>query len=81
MNNDQKKTLGYVVSGVGLIILIVGATTDLYPMMTGVLIALAVWMVGMLLLYLLKSGPKKEGAKPEAGSPEEPIAPGGGMEK
>ena len=46
MNKTQKKGVVSLIFSIGLIILLVGALTDVYTTTTAFLIALAIWLIG-----------------------------------
>jgi|GEM_PF-1117336 len=63
MDTGNKKAISGLIFGIGLIALLIGALTDVYTTTTGVIIALAVWIIGGALAALLCRG-KKESPKP-----------------
>lgn len=63
MDMGNKKAIGGLVFGIGLIALLVGAMTNLYETTIGVIIALAVWIIGGALVALFAGG-KKETPQP-----------------
>ncbi len=60
MDKGRRKGLGGLVFGIGLILLLIGAMTDIYSTVTGVIIALAVWIIGGALVKLIFGSEKKE---------------------
>lgn len=70
MTDKQKKGLRAIVIGVGLIFLLIGVLTEVYPTMTGVIIALIIWIVGIPLLNVFKLNAEKG-----EGGPEKPVEP------
>lgn len=76
MTNSQKRALQGAVGGIGLIFLLIGAMSDLYSTTTGVIIALAIWIIGIPLLHVVGLGARKKGEeqKIEEQSSEAPQA-------
>jgi len=60
MNNEQKIALKGVLGGIGVMAIIIGAMTNLYDTSVGVVIALAIWIVGIPLLSVFGLGPQKK---------------------
>lgn len=58
MNKSRKKAMGGLIFSIGLIVLLIGAMTDIYTATVGVIIALAIWLVGGPIVILL--GREKE---------------------
>jgi len=46
MKKEQKKAVGGLIFGLGLIAVLIGAMTDVYTTEIGALIMLAIWFVG-----------------------------------
>ena len=46
MDSDRKRAIGGLVFGVGLIVLLIGAMTNVYSTNIGVIAMLAIWFVG-----------------------------------
>ena len=67
MDTGNKKAIGGLIFGIGLIALLIGAMTNLYDVKIGVLVMLAVWFIGGALAAIVLGG-KKESPKP----PEQP---------
>lgn len=59
MDKGRRKALGGLVFGIGLIFLLIGAMTQVYPTTTGVIIALAIWIIGGAIATLIFGGEKK----------------------
>ena len=59
----NKKTVGGLVFAVGLIVLLIGAMTDVYTTTVGVIAALAIWLIGGALVAIVLGG-KGEAPKP-----------------
>lgn len=60
MNNEQKIALRGVFGGIGVMAIIIGAMTNLYDTSVGVVIALAIWIVGIPLLSVFGLGSQKK---------------------
>ena len=54
-----------LICGIGLIALLVGVLTDIYTTTTGVIIALAIWIIGGALAKMCCKGKKEEPKSPE----------------
>jgi hypothetical protein len=59
----NKKAVGGLVFAVGLIVLLIGAMTDVYTTTVGVIAALAIWLIGGALVAMVLGG-KGESPKP-----------------
>lgn len=64
MDKSKRKALGGLIFGIGLIFLLIGAMTQVYSTTTGVIIALAVWIIGGAATTLVCGGEKKEPPQP-----------------
>ncbi|MFC1789732.1 hypothetical protein ACFLYY_02010 [Patescibacteria group bacterium] len=60
MEKNKRKAIGGIVFGVGLIFLLIGSMTQAYSTTIGVIIALAIWIVGGAIATLVFGGEKKE---------------------
>ena len=61
----NKKAVGGLVFAVGLIVLLIGAMTDVYTTTVGVIAMLAIWFIGGALVAMVLGG-KEEAPKPPA---------------
>lgn len=59
MDKSKRKALGGLIFGLGLIFLLIGAMTQAYSTTTGVIIALAIWIVGGAIVILIFGGKKE----------------------
>ncbi|MBW2663180.1 MAG: hypothetical protein JRD93_14600, partial [Deltaproteobacteria bacterium] len=46
MDKSRRKGLGGLIFALGLIVMLIGAMTDLYEVKIGVIIMLAIWFIG-----------------------------------
>ncbi|MFH1894604.1 MAG: hypothetical protein ABH813_01750 [Patescibacteria group bacterium] len=60
MEKSKRKAMGGLVFGIGLIFLLIGAMTQIYATTTGVIIALAIWIIGGAIATLMFGTEKKE---------------------
>ncbi|MFA6391887.1 MAG: head GIN domain-containing protein [Patescibacteria group bacterium] len=60
MTNEQTKGIKSILSGIAVIIIIIGAVTEVYDVMVGVIIALAIWLIGFPLLKVMGLDSKDE---------------------
>ena len=58
MNKKQRKAIGTLIFGLGLIALLIGAMTDVYDAKIGVLIMLTIWIIGSALARIILGGKK-----------------------
>ena len=65
MEKGKRKAIGGLIFGIGLIFLLIGAMTQIYATSTGVIIALAVWIIGGAIATLI-FGAEKKGSPPQA---------------
>ena len=56
MDKSRRKALGGLIFALGLIVMLIGAMTDLYETKIGVIIMLAIWFVGGALAALILGG-------------------------
>jgi len=56
MEPSRRKALGGLIFAFGLIVMLIGAITDLYEVKIGVIIMLAIWFVGGALVALIFGG-------------------------
>ena len=63
MTNEQKLALKRIVNGVGVIVFLVGAMTGIYSAEIGLLIAIAIWILGAPALTLFGLGADEERAE------------------
>ena len=56
MDKSRRKALGGLIFALGLIAMLIGAMTDLYPATIGVIIMLAIWFVGGALVGFIFGG-------------------------
>jgi len=70
MTYDQKKGLKSLVDGLGVMAILIGALTRLYDVIIGVIIALAIWIIGGPILRMMGLYPEK-GGESKTDAPEE----------
>ena len=56
MDKSRRKALGGLIFALGLIVMLIGAMTDLYEVKIGVIIMLAIWFVGGALVAFIFGG-------------------------
>lgn len=56
MDKSRREALGGLIFALGLIVMLIGAMTDLYETKIGVIIMLAIWFVGGALAALILGG-------------------------
>ena len=56
MDKSRREALGGLIFALGLIVMLVGAMTDLYEVKIGVIIMLAIWFVGGALVAFIFGG-------------------------
>jgi hypothetical protein len=56
MDKSRRKALGGLIFALGLIAMLIGAMTDIYPATIDVIIILAIWFVGGALVALIFGG-------------------------
>ena len=56
MDPSRRKALGGLIFALGLIVMLIGAMTDLYPATIGVIIMLAIWFIGGALVGFIFGG-------------------------
>ena len=56
MDKSRRKALGGLIFALGLIVMLIGAMTDLYDAKIGVIIMLAIWFIGGALVALIFGG-------------------------
>lgn len=56
MDQSRRKALGGLIFALGLIVMLIGAMTDLYDTKIGVIIMLAIWFIGGALAALIFGG-------------------------
>ncbi|MGB2762431.1 MAG: hypothetical protein WBC21_02720 [Minisyncoccales bacterium] len=59
IEKSKRKAIGGLVFGIGLIFLLVGAMTQVYSAVIGVLIALGIWIIGGAIVTLMFGSEKK----------------------
>lgn len=74
MTNEQKQALKKIVTGVGLVIFLGGPLTNLYSFEAGLLIAIAIWVIGLPVLTLLGFGVEDEGGEGKAAGKSSNVA-------
>lgn len=60
MQKGKRKAIGGIVFSIGLILLLIGAMTQIYSTTIGVLIALGVWIIGGAIVTLIFGSEKKQ---------------------
>jgi len=77
MTYDQKKALKSLIGGLGVIAILIGALTDLFDVLVGVIIALALWILGGPILKIGGLYPEKnEESKAESNKERSPFHKG-----
>ena len=56
MDKSRRKALGGLIFALGLIVMLIGAMTDLYSATIGVIIMLAIWFIGGALVAFIFGG-------------------------
>jgi len=56
MDKSRRKALGGLIFALGLIVMLIGAMTNLYEVKIGVIIMLAIWFLGGALAALIFGG-------------------------
>jgi len=56
MDKSRRKAFGGLIFALGLIPMLIGAMTDLYPATIGVIIMLAIWFIGGALVGFIFGG-------------------------
>ena len=56
MDKSRRKALGGLIFALGLIAMLIGAMTDLYPATIGAIIMLAIWFIGGALVGFIFGG-------------------------
>ena len=56
MDKSRREALGGLIFALGLIVMLIGAMTDLYETKIGVIIMLAIWFIGGALAALIFGG-------------------------
>jgi uncharacterized membrane protein len=56
MDKSRRKALGGLIFALSLIVMLIGAMTDLYSTTIGVIIMLAIWFIGGALVALIFGG-------------------------
>ena len=56
MDKSRRKALGGLIFALGLIVMLIGAMTDLYEVKIGVIIMLAIWFIGGALVAFIFGG-------------------------
>ena len=69
MSNDQKRALRKIVVGLGVVLLLAGPLTEVYSANTGLILALAVWIIGLPALSLFGLGSEPEKPSKSAAAP------------
>ena len=66
MDKSRRKALGGLIFALGLIVMLIGAMTDLYPATIGVIIMLAIWFIGGALAALIFGGEEEPSEQSES---------------
>ena len=66
MDKSRRKALGGLIFALGLIVMLIGAMTDLYETKIGVIIMLAIWFIGGALAALIFGGEEEQPEQSES---------------
>jgi len=66
MDKSRRKALGGLIFALGLIVMLIGAMTDLYETKIGVIIMLTIWFLGGALVALIFGGEEETPGQSES---------------